>query len=263
MLSTSEKRLPIYLPFLCYTFLILAQWPTSYLIYSVSITLGILINEYLIVAGIPLLILFHWKMPMAKLLPLAKGDRKSLFWTFLMTLFLMILIEDLTFLSERVFSPSPEVKSMLQKIMTVQSLDEGIWRWFLLCVTPAFCEEIFFRGFFQSTLQNQWGKKSAWILTAAAFAFIHGIPAYWHLYFILGLFFGWLMLVQKNLLFPIFAHLINNSWTYLTHVAGYAIPQQESWQSLDSLVMAVCLVIFSLTVKRFQKTLAQRVKRSP
>lgn len=263
MLSTPEKRLPIYVPFLCYAFLLLAQWPTGHLITSVSMTLGILINEYLIVAGIPLLIFFYWKMPMTKLLPLAKGDRKSLFWTLLMTLFLIILIEYLTFLSERIFAPPPEIKSMLEKIMTVQRLDEGVWRWFLLCVTPAFCEEIFFRGFFQGTLQNHWGKKSAWILTAAAFALIHGIPAYWHLYFILGLFFGWLQLVRKNLLFPIFAHLINNSWTYLTHVVDYVIPRQESWQSLDSLVMAVCLVIFFLTVKRFQKTLAQRVKRSP
>lgn len=250
-MSTPQKWPPVYLPFLCYAFLLVAQWPTSYLIYSVSITLGILINECLLVAGIPLWAIRHWKMPMATLLPFGRGDRKSLFWALWMTFFLIILIDLLTFLSEKIFIPPPEIKSALQKIMTVQSLDEGAWRWFLICLTPAFCEEIFFRGFFQNTVQHHWGKKWAWVLTAAAFALIHGVPAYWHLYFILGLFLGWLMLVRQNLLFPILAHCINNSWTYLTHTWETTIQARKIWESFDSFIMILSLLLFAFAAFRF------------
>lgn len=218
MLSTQQKYVPISILFLATFLLVFAQWPASTLIQNVSLTLGILLNEGLVVAALPLWLVHHSKIPFAKIFPFQKPRRKELFWVFLMTLSLAVFIDTLTPLSERIWPPPPEVKNLLEKIMTVENRYEGIWRWVLLCLTPAFCEEIFFRGFFQSTLNHHWGKIPSFLTTALAFALIHGIPQYWHLYFILGFYLSWLMMVGQNLWLPILAHLINNSWTYLNHV---------------------------------------------
>lgn len=258
MLSTQQKRPPLSICFLAYAVLVLAQWPASYCIQEISLTLGILLNEWLIVAGLPLWLVHHGKYPKAVLFPFRRPKGKELFWTVLMTFALLILIDYLTFLSEKIWMPSPEVKIFLKKIMTVENHYEGIWRWMLLGLTPAFCEELFFRGFFQGSLSYHWGKRlswlaTPWLATALAFALIHGIPAYWHLYFILGLFLSWLMSIGQNLWLPILAHLLNNSWTFLTHVLGVQIPAQGNWVPFDSLVMGICILIFMVSAKNLKR----------
>lgn len=254
MLSTPQKWPPVYILFLAYLLLVLTQWPASYLIQNVSITLGVLLNEWLIVAGLSLGLAYHWKIPWRKVFPFHKPTGKELFWTILMTLSLVVLIDHLTFLSEKILAPPTPIKNLLEKIMRVEGPGEGIWRWVLLCLTPAFCEELFFRGFFQNTLGRHWGKNTALFCTAICFALIHGIPQYWHLYLLLGLFLSWLLLVGQNLWFPILAHLINNSWTYLTHVFGAKIPTGEEWVLFDSLVMGICIILFAWSAKRFGST---------
>lgn len=256
MLSTSQKGPPVYILFLAYLLLVLAQWPASYFIHYVSLSLGILLNEGLIVAGLPLWLTHRWKIPFPKTFPFRKPKKKELFWAILMTLSLVFLIDYLTFLSEKIWAPSEEVQTLLEKLLRVEGISEGVWRWFLLCLTPAFCEEIFFRGFFQNTLRTHWSERLSLVTTAFLFALIHGIPQYWHLYFILGLFLSWLLLVSRNLWFPILAHLLNNSWTYLTHLLGYEIPSGKSWVTFDSAVMGICVIVFFISTKRFcQETL--------
>lgn len=244
---------PVYIIFLAYALLILAQWPAATLIQNGSITLGILLNEWLIVAGLPLGLAWRWKVSLSQTFPFQKPIKRELFWTALMTLSLAIVIDYLTFLSEWLWPPDPVIKTLLDKIMTVEGLADGAWRWVLLCLTPAFCEEFFFRGFFQNTLVRHWGRRTTLFATALAFAFIHGIPQYWHLYFILGFYLSWLLLIRQNLWLPIVAHLVNNSWTYFSHVTGRKIPGGDQWVTIDSFAMGVCFLVFTLAVTQFVK----------
>lgn len=251
-MSTLQKYPPLYVVFFSLFVLILVQWPASYLIHQVSLTLGILLNEWVFVLSLPLLIASRWRLPLKKIFPFQKPKARALLLTIIMTLSLVVMIDYLTFLTEKIFSPSEEIKSFLEKIMSVEGSGEGAWRWFLICLTPAVCEEIFFRGFFQATLNYHWGRLLSLFLTAISFALLHGILEYWHLYFILGFFLSFLMLVSRNLWFPIFAHLLNNSWTFLTHALGYKIPQGETWQAQDSIIFGACLIIFALSSLRFR-----------
>ncbi|MBI4125700.1 MAG: CPBP family intramembrane metalloprotease [Deltaproteobacteria bacterium] len=244
--------MPVYVILLSYTFLILAQWPAAYLIQNVSITLGILLNEILIVAGLPIGLVRHWKIPWGQIFPFRRPKTRELVWTVVMTLSLVVLIDYLTFLSEKIWAPPGAIKNMLERLMAVDNFPDGAWRWFLLCLTPAFCEELFFRGFFQRSLESHWGPRTALLATALAFTFIHGIPQYWHLYFILGLYLSWLLFIRQNLWFPILAHLLNNSWTYLTHVLGYTLPAAETWVPVNSLVMGICILVFAFSSLRFR-----------
>lgn len=258
MLSTHQKWPPLYIAFFAFSFLLVAQWPASYLIQDVSITLGILLNEWGIILGISLLMAFLWKIPFKTMFPFQKARGAPFLWAIISTLCLLVIIDYLTFLSEQLWPPPPEIKTMLEKVMTVETLGDGVWRWFLICLTPAICEEIFFRGFFQNTLNHYLERRWSLFLTAVFFALIHGIVHYWPLYFLLGLFLSYLMLAGQNLVFPIVAHLLNNSWTFLSHVLGYKIPRGETWQNQDTLVFGVCVIIFILAIKGFTRC----VKRS-
>ncbi|MDP2600154.1 MAG: type II CAAX endopeptidase family protein [Deltaproteobacteria bacterium] len=246
-----DKRPPKYIPFLAFTVLVLLQWPASYVIQFYSLNGGVLLNEIIFVLGIPLLITACWHLPQAEYFPFKKPVTKEIFWLVIMTLALVNIIDYLTFLSEKIW-PLPEaIRQLLEKIMAVSSFEEGVLRLLLICLLPAFCEEMFFRGYFQKSLSKFWGSKTAWIVTGLAFALIHGIPWYWHLYLILGLYLSWLMWIKNNLWFPMLAHLINNSWTFLNHLAGHKTPAKDIWLPQDSLVLAVCLVVFALAASRF------------
>ncbi len=242
------RQQPKYIPFIAFAVLVLLQWPASYLIQFYSLAGGILLNEAALVLGIPLLISVCWRLPKSDCFPFKKPVLKDIFWLVIMTVALAVIIDYLTFLSEKIW-PLPEaVRQMLEKIMAISSFEDGVFRLVLICALPAFCEEFFFRGYFQNSLARFWNPKIAWVVTAVAFTLIHGIPWYWHLYFILGLYLSWLMWIKNNLWFPILAHFINNSWTFLNHLAGH---KQEIWQTTDNLVMLISVFAFGLATARF------------
>lgn len=246
-----QNNPPKPIPFFAFALLAFLQWPASFVIQNYSLAGGILLNEIVFVLGIPLLIAWHWRLPKSEYFPFKKPAAKEIFWMILMTLALVVVIDYLTFLSEKILPLPPHVHAMLNKIMSVSSVGEGAIRLLLICALPTFCEEIFFRGYFQNSLSRISNSKTAWMVTAVAFTLIHGIPWYWHLYLILGLYLSWLMWVKQNLWFPILAHLINNSWTFLNHALGNKIPAGDTWQAMDSFVMVLCLVVFALAASRF------------
>lgn len=257
MSSTSENFPKPYIAFAAYSFLLLAQFPLSYLIQNVSLSGGILLNQFLIVSGTALLIQYFSRTPFLSLFPFKGISARPLFWLILMTLALDVMIDHLTFFSEQILPPPPAIKALLKKIMGAQNTPEGLWKFFLLCITPAFSEEFFFRGFFQNTFRHHLGKKWALWITAAAFTLIHGIPWYWHLYFILGFYVSWLFLRSGNLWYPIFAHLINNSWTYLNNIFG-APSETKSLSSVDHLIFLISTGIFIYAALRFSNLFATR-----
>lgn len=253
MLSTSQNEIPLPVVFLGLAVVILFQNPAGYLIQNNYFTLGILSHQWLVIAGIPLLI--GWRHPhlFAKTFPLKAPNKQAFLLTILMTIALAVGINYLTFLSEKILPPPPAIKEFLKKLMDVESLKEGAWRWVLICLSPAFCEEIFFRGFYQNTIGRHWGKIAGLTLSAVCFALIHGIPWYWHLYLILGFYLSWLLYRGGNLWLPILAHLINNSLTFLIHIVEREIPQNGIWTRTDTLVFFIALAVFLLAARRFER----------
>ncbi|MDO8526467.1 MAG: type II CAAX endopeptidase family protein [Deltaproteobacteria bacterium] len=253
MLSTSQKWPKDWMVLGFFVVLVLFQIPTAIIIRDISIPLGVLLNEYVLLMGGSLLVALRWGN-FSNLFPFQKREKKTFFWAILMTLALVVIIDGIAFWSEKIFPLPPEIKAMLKKLMTVHSWQEGVWRWFLLCITPALCEEIFFRGLFQNTLAHRWNRKSALIMTAVAFAAIHGIPQYFHLYLLLGFYLGWLMLESRSLFFPILAHFINNSWTFINFCLGNETVVGDNWHGTDTLMIALALFVFFVSAFRFRES---------
>jgi uncharacterized protein len=85
-------------------------------------------------------------------------------------------------------------------------------------------EELIFRGALFSALRNSWfGKTGAVVLTAAAWALVHGMAAPWlfvFIIFIMGLALGWLLLRFGSLAVTIVCHACWNLFSSLAIFGG-------------------------------------------
>lgn len=105
------------------------------------------------------------------------------------------------------FYPIPD--DLIRKPGNILSWQNS-WPLLTVCLIPALCEEIFFRGFIQNSLRKIWGTRIAIIVTAILFAIAHLNAWQFPFYLILGIYFGWCQSFRNNLLYPIIAHSINN-----------------------------------------------------
>jgi len=80
-----------------------------------------------------------------------------------------------------------------------------------ICLLPALCEEALFRGVALSGLRRSIGAPAALVVTALLFGLIHVLPLRILLTFVLGLWFGALVLATRSLWPAVFAHLANNA----------------------------------------------------
>ena len=75
-------------------------------------------------------------------------------------------------------------------------------------------EEIFFRGYIFRALAVRKGVLLAYVISAGAFAAVHGLPTLFPALFVLGLFFAFAYRHSGNLLASITAHALNNGVVY-------------------------------------------------
>lgn len=114
-----------------------------------------------------------------------------------------------------------EIALLTEKLLNVHSLKGLFANIFLIAFIPALGEELFFRGALQRIFQNKKNAIMAIWLTAFIFSAIHFqfygfVPR-----FLLGAFFGYLLVWSGNLWLPVLAHFINNAvavvFYYLKH----------------------------------------------
>jgi membrane protease YdiL (CAAX protease family) len=103
----------------------------------------------------------------------------------------------------------PILMEINAEIFTARSAEEFLWLTFVVCVTPALCEEIFFRGFVQRTFERTVGARSV-ILVGILFGLFHFNPLGLISLSILGLMFGYFFYRSGSLLPSMAAHFVNN-----------------------------------------------------
>lgn len=249
-MKKAAQRLEPPVLFAAVALLILAQAPLGWIGAEISLSLAIILLEWGLLFGGALLWGSRSTFSFDSLFPMSRPAGKQLVYTAIMTISLALLIDHLLFLTDQIFPPSPEVRKAMENLMQVEGWRSILWQGFLICMTPAICEEFFFRGLWQHGLSlNRWPTQRMMIATAFAFAVLHGVPHYWHLYFVMGLFLCWLMEMTGNLWVPIFAHFINNSWTFANHLIENEV---TAWDRNAILLFCVAAVIFISAVKRFR-----------
>jgi len=137
-------------------------------------------------------------------------------------------------------------------LFTAHSPLEFGWLVFAIAVTPAICEEIFFRGYVQRTFERTIGAKSV-ILIGVVFGLFHMQPVGLITLAMLGLLFGYFYYRSKSLLPSMAGHFTNN---FIVVLILYKSPQVNGvdlatsqqfpllWVALTLPVALACLYLF-------------------
>lgn len=234
------------LVFLSIPIVALFQYPAHILNQRGYLDAGILTNEILAVLAVPLALILILGFSRRRLLPF---KRISLPLVFILLGFMLgadLLIDFLTQASEQIL-PLPEAfKEQLETIMAAPDAQTMMVKIVVLCIVPAVCEEIYFRGFIQRSIEAQWGRGWALLTASVIFAAMHGNIYYFHLYMILGVLFGWVLIVTDTLWAPILCHVVNNCWTFLGHANGLKIPLKDASIGINVVIALTGLVLFIL-----------------
>jgi uncharacterized protein len=128
-------------------------------------------------------------------------------------------------------SAEQQAAQLTEKIVQVRTFGDLSINLFLIAVLPAFGEELFFRGVFQSIVKDLKGAVTAIWIGAILFSAIH-LQFYGFLpRMLMGALFGYLIFWSKSLWLPITAHFVNNAVAtifYYFKFNGYKTPNIDS-----------------------------------
>jgi membrane protease YdiL (CAAX protease family) len=235
----------------------LLQLPANLLMRAGQYSAGILTNELIVVAGVPLAMIWWQRFDRRRLLPFARLSPLLVVLLLLFMLGATILIDYATAASERVLPLPEEIQAIFDAVMAAGTTPEVVWKCFVLCIVPGVCEELFFRGFCQASLVARWGNTMGVIAAAALFAMLHGNPSYFHLYFALGLVFGWAFAATGSLWASILCHVFNNAWTFLHHVYGGELPLEGVPWFVNMTIAAGGAVLFVAATMMIRKAVTR------
>lgn len=255
------------LVFLLVAVISLLQFPSNLFLRTVSIPGGIIINEIVFILGLPLTVVLALHYDIAKIFPLKAPKTATVIASLLLAVPVAMLIDYGAAASEAVFPMPERYHELMDRLMSFSGNWEFVLKLFVLCILPGICEELFFRGFCQTSLETRWGADKAMFITALLFALLHANPWYFHLYFLLGLFLSWVYARSRTLWIPVICHIVNNAWTFVNHALGNEYPLRGAASSVDlSLVIggAAAVVIFGHLFKRsLTVTSPSNLKRRP
>ncbi|MEI7694475.1 MAG: CPBP family intramembrane glutamic endopeptidase [Chlorobium sp.] len=98
----------------------------------------------------------------------------------------------------------------IRNLALVRNFPEFLLVAFVLALTPAFCEELFFRGYIQQNYTRSISSGGAVLLTGFIFAFFHLSAANLLPLALLGCYIGYIYSKTGNLAIPFSLHFINN-----------------------------------------------------
>ena len=120
---------------------------------------------------------------------------------------------------------------------------------FVICITPAVCEEVLFRGVILSGFKK-YGARIAIILSSLIFTFMHGNAEQTVHQFIVGIIVGYLFFKSGNVLLGIIVHFFNNfisitlSYAFAdTAAAGEAAETASNFVSWGVLFLNLALAL--------------------
>jgi uncharacterized protein len=102
------------------------------------------------------------------------------------------------------------IEETVKLIGEAQSVPELLYVILVVAVTPAICEEIFFRGLVQENIARASTPRMGFVLTGVIFAMYHLNPFLLVPLTALGILFSYVRYRSRTLIIPIIAHFVNN-----------------------------------------------------
>lgn len=248
--KTHEDLPTVRLVLLCFCTLLVMQGPMGSFTLMYSLGWGLVLNQLGIMV-LPVMLLCRFlRLDVGTLFPTSAVSRREWPWIVLTTACAVVLSDYALSLTEFALPIPPHIQETLDQLLAVHGAGEFLKKLFLFCLLPSVAEEIYFRGFCQTSLAHRAGVTPAILLTALLFALAHGNVWYLHLYFGLGCFLGWIYEKSGSLWPAIAAHFINNTWTFITHLLGIDITNENLVLSLLLIVLAAAGLVYGIRRRR-------------
>ena len=148
------------------------------------------------------------------------------------------------------------------KIVQAHSVFEFIIVVFVICVTPAICEEALFRGFSLSNLLKISKPAKAIFTTGFLFAFYHFQPFNIIPLIILGCFLGFVVYYSNSLYVGVLCHFLNNFFaSYFLYIYGkpeFETPHLAGDEQVDIIVSVVLSMLIFASIIFFYYRLREK-----
>ncbi len=116
------------------------------------------------------------------------------------------------------------LESTYINLVVANSFFEGMFVILIIAIVPALCEEVFFRGYIQSSFEFKFKPFISALLTAIFFGLYHFNPYGLIPIVALGTYFGFAAYMSKSIFIPMILHFLNN---FLAVLAFFAFGSQE------------------------------------
>lgn len=248
--KTHEDLPTVRLVLLYFCGLLALQGPVGNFTLSYSLGWGLLLNQIGIMLVPVGILCWAMQLDVGTLFPFYAIPRREWCGIILASVCVIFLSDFALSATEYVFPIPTGIQETLDQLLAVHDVGEFLKKLFLFCLLPAVAEEIYFRGFCQTTFEHRLGVTPAILLSALLFALAHGNMWYLHLYFGLGCFLGWIYAKSDSLWPAIAAHFLNNTWTFVTHMVGWDITAVSPVVQL--VIVAVSISGLTWAARRWQ-----------
>jgi len=153
-----------------------------------------------------------------------------------------------------------DMQEMIEKVFTAHSLPEFIFLVFVVAVTPAICEEFFFRGYIQRTFERSMGVNSI-VFVGVIFGLFHFEPLGLITLSLIGIWLGYIYYRSKSLLPNMAAHFTNNFialWLAYRSPVIFGVDAQND-QQIPFVWVAATLPLFAFVVWIYHRYTATRI----
>ena len=229
---------------------------------KVPILIAVVLTQYGLMLYPTIWIVSKWHTTnVKKYLRIRMCSAKEILLAVLITISLLPFCYYLSSLILQVFK-IPDIYQTGTKLFTTDSVPELIIMIFIVAVTPAICEETFFRGYFQRTMERKIGAKS-FILTGIIFGLFHMQPLSLITLSVLGLLFSFFYYRSKSIFPSSAAHFTNNFVAIMllygqSKNINFGLPADGSipimWIVISLLVAFGLFVLYIKTTSRPQKS---------
>ncbi len=219
---------------------------------SANFDTGIFITEYIIVLMPVVLFGLYKRINIFKALRLNKIKTKVVIKIFFLSLFLIPIIGFGNAVISTILSYFNMV--IIFDVPTASNSFELIKYTFLIAISAGICEEIFFRGMILNAYESATNKKFAIIMSAVLFGVFHFNIQNLLGPILLGIIFGYLVIITDSIYSSIIAHTLNNGVAviggYLTNIYFPEIYELEnlnaSVNAKDMLVSTISLSVIAI-----------------
>jgi membrane protease YdiL (CAAX protease family) len=151
------------------------------------------------------------------------------------------------------------VEETYGSLIKADSIFEASFVVVVIAITPAICEEVFFRGFVQKSFEFR--MKPAWaaLITALFFALYHFNPYGLIPLIVLGFYLGYTSYVSNSIFIPVILHFLNNFFAvmlfFLFGEEELTSSTPANFESLNFhfisfIVLLILFIIFTVYVKK-------------